>query len=144
MKLLLNSKEGAKQVRENASILINASEEGALPVVGQLKEAGANVNAAHEDGTTPLMAASEEDQEQVVQYLLSVGAEVNAKNKQGWTALSFAARENQAETIRLLLSKKADLEARCTYRSMSSYGHTNKPTTIKLILVASYNNIFLF
>lgn len=130
VKLFLATKEGAKQARENASILLNASEEGALPVVRQLKEVGANINAADEDGTTPLMAASEEGQEQVVQYLLSVGAEVNAKNKQGWTALAYAARENQAETIRLLLTKKADLEARCTYRSMSSYGHTNKPTTI--------------
>lgn len=130
--LFLSTKEGAKQVRENVSILLNASEEGALPVVRQLKEAGANINAAGENGTTPLMAASEEGQEQVVQYLLSAGAEVNAKNKQGWTALSFAARENQPETIRLLLAKKADLEARCIYRSMSSYGNTNKPTTIVL------------
>lgn len=132
VKLLLTTKEGAKQVRENASILINASEEGALPVVRQLKEAGANINAADEDGTTPLMAASEEGQEQVVQYLLSAGAEVNAKTKQGWTALSYAARENQPEAIRLLLAKKADIEARCTYRSMSSYGRSNKPTTIAL------------
>ncbi len=74
VKLLLNTKEGAKQLRENASILVNASEEGSLPVVRQLKEAGANVNAAAEDGTTPLMAAAEEGQEQVVQYLLSVGS----------------------------------------------------------------------
>jgi ankyrin repeat protein len=132
VKLFLSTKEGAKQVRENVSILLNASEEGALPVVRQLKEAGANINAAGENGTTPLMAASEEGQEQVVQYLLSAGVEVNAKNKQGWTALAFAARENQAETIRLLLAKKAELEARCTYRSMSSYGNTNNPTTIVL------------
>ena len=132
VKLFLGTKEGAKQVRENVSILLNASEEGALPVVRQLKEAGANINAAGENGTTPLMVASEEGQEQVVQYLLSAGAEVNAKNKQGWTALAFAARENQPETIRLLLAKKADLEARCTYRSMSSYGNTNNPTTIVL------------
>ena len=130
VKLLLTTKDGAKQVRENASILINASEEGALPVVRQLKEAGANINTADEDGTTPLMAASEEGQEQVVQYLLSAGAEVNAKTKQGWTALLYAARENQPEVIRLLLAKKADIEARCTYRSMSSYGRSNKPTTI--------------
>lgn len=132
VKLFLGTKEGAKQVRENVSILLNASEEGALPVVRQLKEAGANINAAGENGATPLMAASEEGQEQVVQYLLSAGVEVNAKNKQGWTALAFAARENQPETIRLLLAKKADLEARCTYRSMSSYGNTNNPTTIVL------------
>lgn len=130
VKILLNTKEGAKQLNGNASILVNASEEGALTVVRQLKEAGANINAADENGTTPLMAASEEGQEQVVQYLLSVGAEVNAKTKQGWTALLYAARENQPEAIRLLLAKKADIEARCTYRSMSSYGRSNKPTTI--------------
>ncbi|WP_421798391.1 ankyrin repeat domain-containing protein [Haliscomenobacter sp.] len=130
VKILLNTKEGAKQLNGNASILVNASEEGALPVVRQLKDAGANVNAPDENGTTPLMAASEEGQEQVVQYLLSVGAEVNAKNKEGWTALAFAARENQPEVIQFLLAKKADLEAHCTYRSISSYGNRNKPTNL--------------
>lgn len=130
VKILLSTKEGAKQLNGNVSILVNASEEGALPVVRQLKEAGANVNAPDENGTTPLMAASEEGQEQVVQYLLSVGAEVNAKTKEAWTALAFAARENQPEVIQLLLAKKADLEARCTYRSISSYGNRNKPTNL--------------
>lgn len=130
VKLLLNTKEGAQQLRKNGSILVEASEEGALSVVRQLKEAGANVNATDEDGTTPLMAAAEEGQEQVVEYLLSVGAEVNAKTKEGWSPLLFAARENQPAVIRLLLAKKADLEARCTYRSISSYGNRNKPTTL--------------
>lgn len=130
VKTLLGTKEGASLVRGNASILVNASEEGALAVVRQLKEAGANVNAADENGHTPLMAAAEEGQEQVVEYLLSVGAEVNAKTKEGWTALLLAAQENQPDVIRLLLAKKADLEARCTYRSMSSYGNRNKPTIL--------------
>lgn len=130
VKLLLNTKEGAKQLNGNPSILVNASEEGALPVVRQLKEAGANINAPDENGTTPLMAAAEEGQEQVVEYLLSVGADVNAKTKEGWTALLYAARENQPAAIRLLLAKKADLEARCSYRSMSSYGNRNRPTIL--------------
>ena len=63
--------------------------------VKRLIKAGANVNAAKEDGWTPLMEAASLDDEkiadEITKILLAADANPNAKKKYGWTALMEAA-----------------------------------------------------
>ena len=56
----------------------------------ELIDAGADVNAADEDGQTALMAAAEKGHVSKVRFLLDNGANVNARDKSGKTALQYA------------------------------------------------------
>lgn len=56
----------------------------------ELIDAGADVNAADEDGQTALMAAAEKGHVSKVRLLLDKGANVNARDKSGKTALQYA------------------------------------------------------
>jgi hypothetical protein len=57
--------------------------------VKQLVESGANVNAADNDGETPLMAAAELGHLAKVRFLLAHGARPNARDNMGRTALDY-------------------------------------------------------
>lgn len=59
-------------------------------IVQVLLRAGANPNAAANNGYTGLIAAAESGNEVAVRELLLKGADVNAKNSEGETALSIA------------------------------------------------------
>lgn len=56
----------------------------------ELIDAGADVNAADEDGQTALMAAAEKGHVSKVRLMLDKGANVNARDKSGKTALQYA------------------------------------------------------
>jgi uncharacterized protein len=86
-----------------------AAETGDAALIGALLQAGAQVDALNESGTTPLMIASASGSAAAVATLLAHGADVNAREKtNGDTALFFAASHDRAEVIRLLLNKGAD------------------------------------
>ena len=55
-----------------------------------LVEAGADVNLANSQGTTPLMAAAKKGDVDLLRDLLTHGADRNAKDKKGRIALDFA------------------------------------------------------
>src|SRR4249919_4147064 len=57
----------------------------------RLLRSGADVNAADEDGTTPLIHAVIESDVRLVKLLIENGANVNAKNALDSTALMYAA-----------------------------------------------------
>jgi ankyrin repeat protein len=76
--------------------------------VNKLLRAGADVNAADSDGTTPLMHSVIESDVKMMKLLIDSGANVNAKNAQDSTALLYAAT-NLAKT-RLLLDAGADVK----------------------------------
>jgi ankyrin repeat protein len=65
--------------------------------------AGADVNAAEADGTTPLMRAVHGRSPQIAKLLIDSGAQVDARNRYGVTALYLAARNGDAATVRALL-----------------------------------------
>lgn len=73
----------------------------------------ADVNAADENGTTPLMAALEEDEPEplAVKYLLDAKADVNVKLNLS-TPLHLAVKKNLTEETELLLAAKADVNAK--------------------------------
>ncbi len=64
---------------------------------------GADVNAAEEDGTTPLMRAVHGRFTGTAKRLIDAGANVAARNRYGVTALYLAARGGDATTTRALL-----------------------------------------
>jgi uncharacterized protein len=64
---------------------------------------GADVNAAEEDGTTPLMRAVHGRFTDIAKRLIDSGANVAARNRYGVTALYLAARGGDATTTRALL-----------------------------------------
>jgi ankyrin repeat protein len=64
---------------------------------------GADVNAAEDDGTTPLMRAVHGRSPEIAKLLIDAGANVAARNRYGVTALYLAARNGDATTTRALL-----------------------------------------
>lgn len=67
-----------------------------LDMVKLLVEHGADVNAAAQDGSTPLMLAAMNEKQDVVDYLLKHGAKAKATDAKGKTALDYA-REGKVE-----------------------------------------------
>ena len=88
-----------------------AAERGNLEVVGLLLEAGADQNAARQDGKTAVMAAAQHGHFEVVRLLLEAGADQNAAETTELTALMFAAANGSLEVVRLLLEAGADQNA---------------------------------
>ncbi len=83
---------------------------GSAGEVAAMIKKDANVNAADEDGETPLMVAVKKGNAPVVDVLLAAGAKVNAKNASGEDALTLAvrAREPNAAIVASLLKGGAD------------------------------------
>ena len=86
---------------------------GSADEVAAMIKKDANVNAADEDGETPLMVAVKKGNAPVVDVLLASGAKVNAKNANGEDALTQAvrAREPNAAIVASLLKGGADANA---------------------------------
>ena len=68
-------------------LLIN----GKLDCVKALIEAGADLNAKENDGSTALHWAADNGKLDCVKALIEAGADLNAKENDGWTALHWAA-----------------------------------------------------
>jgi ankyrin repeat protein len=71
--------------------LLSASSKGNLREVQTLLKQEANVNAANEDGTTPLFIAAEKGHRDIVALLLDHGADVKQTTTDGATPLHIAA-----------------------------------------------------
>ena len=76
----------------------------------QLKKAineGADINAARDDGATPLYVAAKNGHSEVVQHLLAKGGiDVNEADNDGVTPLYAAAQEGHSEVVKHLLAKE--------------------------------------
>lgn len=87
-----------------------AASGGQVPVIQQLLQAHAYIDAASPNGSTPLMMAAMYGSEEAVQLLLDEGADPNLRNQLGLSALDFAQRGQRpgsAERLRAAIRAKA-------------------------------------
>ena len=101
-------KEGPEGWMAGATALYHASRNGHKDVVRFLLQAGANVNQANKNGSTPLNIASENGHTEMVGLLLQAGADANQANKHGETPLNKAIENGRTEMVRFLLQAGAD------------------------------------
>ncbi|MEG4393940.1 ankyrin repeat domain-containing protein [Microcoleus sp. BROC3] len=85
---------------------------GSKEVAELLIAKGADVNAKHKYGWTPLHSAAMSDRIKVAQTLIAKGADVNAKDTHGRTPLHFAAAFDGIKVAQTLIAKGADVNAK--------------------------------
>ena len=83
--------------------LLSAARYGFDAVVSALVAAGADKNAATQDGTTPLFFAAYEGHEAVVSALVGAGADKNAAKQDGATPLFAAAYRGHEAVVSALV-----------------------------------------
>ena len=78
-------------------------DKAAFPRIQQLIAAGANVNQADRNGTTPLMQAVTRHADSMVRLLIQAGANVNARDWRGKTVLDIAQESGSSPQCQQLL-----------------------------------------
>ena len=87
--------------------------DGDLAGVRAYLDAGVDINARDENGSTPLHWAALEGHKDIVELLINRGAEVNATSEiGGWTPLHMAASKNHIQVVSFLIKKGADEDAK--------------------------------
>ena len=91
--------------------IARAAEEGDAEAVHSMLAAGADPNAAQDDGTTALHWAAYRDDDRLAESLVAAGADVNAANRYGLRPISLACTNRNARLVKLLLDAGADPNA---------------------------------
>ena len=85
-----------------------AAYKGRLPMVRELLDRGANINARDHEGETALIRAAFWGHLAIVRLLLERGANANARTYEGWTPLMYAADSGHLAIVRELMNKGAN------------------------------------
>ncbi len=99
--------------------LLEAVQKRDQKAVLALIKSGADVNAARDDGSTPLAWAASRDDAEIVAALLAAGANVNAADENGETPLLLACGNGNLAIARMLLDAKANLKRHALERRHS-------------------------
>ena len=93
--------------------ILSATHSGNLIRVQELIASGVNVNAARDDGKTPLLIASYKGHTEIANFLLAAGANVNAalNSDSGKTPLFFAVWRGHTEIVNALIAAGANVNA---------------------------------
>jgi ankyrin repeat protein len=100
----------AAGVPAQAATLLDAVRRGDAAAVRELIAAGADVNAAAVDGSTPLTYAAHGANLEITEALLAAGAEPNAASRYGVAPLHEASLVADAALIRALLDAGAEVD----------------------------------
>lgn len=95
--------------------LIAAAENGHVEKVKRALDAGVDVDARNEYGSTALMRAAFAGRRDVVQVLLQSSAQIEAANAEGYTALHFAAAGGKGDIAGVLVKAGANPNAEGKY-----------------------------
>lgn len=135
----LDDGAGVDARREQVTALMLAAERGHVDIMRALLAAGANPNAARDDGVTTLMHAAASGDAAPVKLLLDARAEVNARASQsGITALRVAVAAGATACARSLLeagAKRDDIDASGA-RLLFTAASTGSVEMMELLLVA--------
>ncbi|MBQ9271878.1 MAG: ankyrin repeat domain-containing protein [Alphaproteobacteria bacterium] len=98
--------------RADASVeqLIEGIKQNNLSSVMNLIKQGENVNAANEQGNTPLHYAVATNNAKMIEVLLANGADIYATNAKGWTPLKIAKQKNVPEILPILQNAERKLK----------------------------------
>ena len=119
MRALIGSSMLAVQLAPQRAVIAqslwDAAGNGLLPVVKALLRAGAAINQAKTDGTTPLYIAAQNGHQPVVTVLLAAGAAINLTTTNGATPLLIASNQGHQPVVTALLAAGADINQSSTY-----------------------------
>ena len=105
--VLAQVQQAQKAPKDLATLVQSAETKLALQQI----QAGADVNRAQPDGTSPLMWAIERGEYEIAQALIAKKANVNAINEFGVMPLTIAARQSNARFVKMLLDAGAKVDS---------------------------------
>lgn len=83
-----------------------------IPVVKSDEDDGININAADNNGLTPLMLAADQQSRSMLRDLLKKGADFEARDLRGRSALTIAIERDSAKIVDILLDVGVDVTSR--------------------------------
>jgi ankyrin repeat protein len=101
----------AQQVRNAPKDLATLIQSGQTKLALEQIQAGADVNRAQPDGTSPLIWAVDRTEYEIAAALIAKKANVNATNEFGVTPLTEAARQSDARLVKMLLDAGAKVDS---------------------------------
>jgi len=104
----IEARNRSMSVKGSWTILMRVVNKGDLAMAKTLIEAGANVNAQSNKGSTSLTLAAEQGYAEIIKLLLSHGANLNAKTDHDNTPLMYGAEYGHLKVIETLLAAGAD------------------------------------
>ena len=116
--------------------LLDAVQKRDQKTVLALIKNGADVNAARDDGSTPLHWAANRDDTEVAAALIKAGANTNASDENGETPLLLACGNGNLALARMLLDAKANPNAARWNGDtpLLAAVHAGNPELVKLLL----------
>ncbi len=99
------------QQAQKAPDLATLIQSGKTKLALEQIQAGADVNRAQPDGTSPLIWAVDRTEYEIAQALIAKKADVNATNEFGVSPLTAAARQANARLIKMLLDAGAKVDS---------------------------------
>ena len=100
--------QGQAQKADDLATLIQS---GKTKLALEQIQAGADVNRAQPDGTSPLLWAVDRTEYEIAEALIAKKADVNATNEFGVAPLTVAARESNARLVKMLLDAGAKVDS---------------------------------
>ncbi len=78
---------------------VNSDAADAVAAIGELAQAGADLEAQDKAGRTPLILAAQLGSEQLVRRLLALGADAQTRDRLGWAAIDYADKHPGVRTL---------------------------------------------
>jgi len=129
---LAGAKIDARETWNGQTALMWAAAEAHAPVIQALIDAGADIRARSNAGTTPFIFAVRKGDMRSVQTVLAAGADVNEKRPDFATPLLVAIINGHEDLVDLLLAKGADPNAEGGSTALTVPGVRARPQKIVL------------